>query len=941
MAGHERPQATRRFKTLSVAALLSLATLWSFNPSTISSNPAVSQVILAKCAATKSRPGAPAGWTEKRKISNRFVPGTKDWVIQNAVIWTGTKDDDGKWIKIDNGTITMSQGIVTGVYDASTIRSNVLVDDELVFDARGRFVTPGLFDLHSHLGVYAMPSLQGASDGNSIQNPILPYLRSLDGFNTHDMGFRRTVAGGVTTVIVLPGSANNIGGQAFPFKLRPTAEKTPTSMLVEQPWTIPNSSTTDFEPWRYMKFACGENIMNVYGITRMDESWNFRRTFSKGLEIKNAQDEFCSRAEAGLLKGEENFPEELQWEAIVDILRGKVKVQNHCYETVDFDQMIRHSNEFGFPISAFHHAGQAHLVPDRLKQTYGGTPAIALFATHARRKREAYRNSEFAPKILAENGVPVVMKSDHPVLDSRHLLFEAAQAHHFGFEENLALASVTRTPADTAGMGHRLGRLAKGFDADVVVWDRHPLSLGATPVQVWIDGIAQIDAYYPTTETVTPPSAPTAGQFPETSLYGAEDIPELITVDDVVLFNISNIYKHDSNAQLRPLARDSVAAKSDDRFTVTIVNGSISSITTDPYLQIRDWGKKSMDLQGGVLLPPLTVYGPPLGLVEIGSEESTMDGTVYDELSASRKVSDLKELFGARIPVQAVDGLSFGTKQLAYAYNAGVTRALVAPQGRGFFRGLSVLYRTTAAHVLEPEAVIKRVAALHVSVGHHSAPSISTQIGAFRELLIGGKWKVESTSDDHVQHFRQAAAGKIPVVIDVEKADHMAALIRLKREVEEFTQKKMRWIFAGAKEGHLVAEYLAAEDIGVIITQARPYPLEWDGMRSLDGPPLSPTSLPVYLADHNVSIALGVTDEDQPIQLLWESVWQHRLSGGRVTTEEAIGWVAGGIERLLGLELPTFSVGERSEFIAISGDVLDFGSRVVAIGSVAKGIVVL
>jgi hypothetical protein len=168
----------------------------------------------------------------------------------------------------------------------------------------------------------------------------LPYLRSLDGINGHDLAYRRTVAGGVTTSLILPGSANNVGGQAFVIKLRPTPERTIDSLVLEMPWNVKLPSGErkvkgDPPRWRHMMMACGENIRGVYHQTRLDLSWNFRSNFDAARTLKQKQDKFCSRALAaqekvGYLmdnKGDvEDFPDDLKLEALVDVLRGKVKV---------------------------------------------------------------------------------------------------------------------------------------------------------------------------------------------------------------------------------------------------------------------------------------------------------------------------------------------------------------------------------------------------------------------------------------------------------------------------------------------------------------------------------------------------------------------------------------------------------------------------------------
>lgn len=274
-----------------------------------------------------------------------------------------------------------------------------------------------LVDLHSHLGVYSAPALSGASDGNSRHGITQPWLRSLDGLNTHDDAYALSISGGVTTANVLPGSANAIGGQAFTIKLRKTKERSASSLLLEPPLGINGSVQEEAKGvrWRQMKHACGENPSRVYGNTRMDNIWSFRLAYDTARTIRDSQDAYCSSALAGdwsSIQGQK-FPESLQWEALVDVLRGRVKVHTHCYEAVDLDGVVRLTNEFKFPIAAFHHAHETYLVPDLLKKAYGHPPAIAMFATNARYKRESYRGSEFAAKILNENGLDVVMKVGH------------------------------------------------------------------------------------------------------------------------------------------------------------------------------------------------------------------------------------------------------------------------------------------------------------------------------------------------------------------------------------------------------------------------------------------------------------------------------------------------------------------------------------------------
>jgi len=277
---------------------------------------------------------------------------------------------------------------------------------------------------------------------------VQPWLRSLNGLNTHDPMFELSVAAGVGTALILPGSANAIGGQAFAIKLRRTTERSPFSMLVDAPFTYNGSGIIPSNPpnWRHLKQACGENPSREHGGTRMDSIYAMRwanyishdqraelpfsTVYTAAKQLKDKQDAFCASARAGNWENLGEFPEDLRYEMLVDVLRGRVKgepallicymiadvrkVQTHCYEAVDMDNLVRLSNEFKFSLAVFHHAHESYLIPDVLKKAYGGAPASAIFAAFARYKRESYRHSEYAARVLHDHGLPVVMKVCFP-----------------------------------------------------------------------------------------------------------------------------------------------------------------------------------------------------------------------------------------------------------------------------------------------------------------------------------------------------------------------------------------------------------------------------------------------------------------------------------------------------------------------------------------------
>ncbi|KAJ7888524.1 hypothetical protein B0H13DRAFT_2252760 [Mycena leptocephala] len=831
--------------------------------------------------------------------SDRFVEGTSPVLIRNAKILTGAR----------NGT----EGVILGV---GYIPRALLRPNLQVIDAEGKWISPGIVDSHSHLGVYSAPALEGASDGNSIKAPILPWLRSLDGLNTHDDAYRLAIAGGVTTAQILPGSANNIGGQAFLIKLRPTAERSASAMLLEPPLMLGLNASDDRPKWRHMnlhRHACGENPSDTYSQTRMDSAWAFRAAYDEARKIRDAQDAFCARAEAGLWDGTAAFPESLQWESLVDVLRGRVKLSVHCYEAVDLDQLVRLSNEFKFPIASIHHAGETYLVSDLLKKAWGNIPAIALFASNARKKREAYRASEFAPRILADNGLPVIMKSDHPVLNSRHLVYEAQQAHYYGLNPALALASVTSTPATALGVGWRVGTLAAGYDADLVIWDSHPLALGVTPVQVYIDGIPQLkepallSKPHPFQDVPRTPNW--EKEIAQTIEY--EGLPPLegrAEKGTVMFANVSRVWSRVHAARL----------SGEGPWRVLVHAGAIQCVALDGQTACMDAAAagdvKIVDLQGGELAPGLTTFGSNLGLSEIKLEPSTEDGRVFDPLTMR-----VPSILGNTV-VRAVDGLQFGGRNTLYAYRGRVTTAVVAPMGYGFIRGVGTAFSTGASNALANGAIVQTETALHISVNSEMDASVSTQIAALRNLLFSksaeGPW-------DRVQH------GEIPLVITVHNADIMATLLVLKSEFESVHHTTLRMTFAGATEAHLLASQIGTAGVSVVLAPARPYPETWDYRRILPGPPLSRQTSVMTLLKHGVNVALGVTSEYDVRNARFEIAWAALDADGAIDYTTAMALATTNMDRALGLHS---APADQEELVILkSGGLFDFESKVLGV----------
>ncbi|KAF9012180.1 composite domain of metallo-dependent hydrolase [Hymenopellis radicata] len=882
---------------------------------------------IAKCRNLHSVPSPPRGFSDRER-SDRFVPGTRPTLLKNATLWTGR--DAG--LEIVHGDLLLDGGIIKAI---GTVDAGSYGDELDVVDVEGAWVSPGIVDLHSHMGVESSPGLTGAIDGNSLRSSVQPWLRSLDGLNTHDESYRLAIAGGLTTALVLPGSANAIGGQAFTIKTRPTAEKSPSSMLLEPPFHL-NGSEYDPPRWRQMKHACGENPARVYGGTRMDTVWDFRTAYNTARILKEKQDVYCEKALAGQWTGLGEFPDDLAWEALVDVLRGRVKVHNHCYEAVDIDGMVRLTNEFKFSIAAFHHAHESYLIPEALKNAYGITPASAIFAIIGRYKRESYRHSEYAPRILADAGIDVVMKTDHPLVNARYLLHEAQQAHYYGLPAHIALSSVITTPARIMGLAHRIGSLVKGHDADVVIWDSHPLALGAAPKQVYIDGIPQLEIPHLIPKPLSSQKVPLTPNFDteakEAVKYdGTQPLDPKATISGAVVFeNVKSVYVQRAGKVVEAyFARNGLG-----NGVVHVENGKMLCYGSQYVcLETKAFaGATRIDLEGGSIAPGLVSVGTDIGLSDIQFIASTTDGVGFDLLSGQ-----VPAIVGEETVIRAVDGLKFQSRDMLLAYRSGVTSAVVSPQvsleTHGFFSGLATAFSTGAKHKLERGAVIKDVSGLHVILSMAASHSVSTMVGTLRRLLSG------QAHGDIGEQFESIVEGRLPLVIYAHNADIMASMIALKAETEERTGIIMKMTFVGATESHLIAAEIADAGVGVILGNSRPFPTDWQAQRILPGPPLTRDTTLGVLLKHNVSVAIGIDPLPRgPLQSFarnarFDAAWAALEMDGEMSSADTLALASVNVASLLGLDVELFDLVATK-----GGTLLEFESKVVGVISSRRGV---
>ncbi len=406
-------------------------------------------------------------------------------LIENATILTGTGE------RVENGSLLMSGGKIEWIRsDADSAGVWNSINDLEVFDAKGRWVTPGLIDVHSHLGVYASPGLKAHSDGNEATAPVTAQVWAEHSVWPQDPGFNTALAGGVTSMQVLPGSANLIGGRGV---------------------TLKNVRATSYQGMKFpgaphgMKMACGENPKRVYGqkeqapSTRMGNVAGYRAQWIEAQEYIQERELFeknKNNKKKDRYGADKPPKRDLRLDTLAAVLKGEVLVHMHCYRADEMMTILDMADEFGYRVSAFHHGAEAYKIADELA---ANGVCGALWADWWGFKAEAYDGiQENIALVDRPEGSCSIVHSDSSEGIQR-LNQEAAKAMTRGRRAGMdirperAIRWITANPARSLGILEQTGTLEPGKMADVVIWNGNPFSVYAKADQVFVDGARVFD----------------------------------------------------------------------------------------------------------------------------------------------------------------------------------------------------------------------------------------------------------------------------------------------------------------------------------------------------------------------------------------------------------------------------------------------------------------
>ncbi|MBL0278560.1 MAG: amidohydrolase family protein [Anaeromyxobacter sp.] len=810
---------------------------------------------------------------------------------------------------IPDGAVVLERGRITAVGPSATVATPPGARE---LDLTGRFVTPGLVDSHTHLGVYGQPESFAHSDGNEMTSPITAEASAEHAYWPQDAALGRALAGGVTSALVLPGSANLVGGRGLPVKLRPGRSAAEAR--------FPGAPDS-------LKMACGENPRRIYGEgkkqapqTRMGNVSLFRQAFLDAQDYQARQQEWRTKqAEAGAAAGPAPR-RDLKLETLAAALRGEVLVQIHCYRADELAAMLAVADELGFRIRAFHHALEAYKVRDLLAARGVAT------ATHADwwgYKLEAWDGIPENAGLATRAGGRATIQSDSPVVGQRlgqeaAKAMWAARAAGVPVSDEEALRWVTLDAAWVLGVDGQTGSLEPGKMADVVVWSGHPFSVYARAEQVYLDGLLAYDVRaglspsdFELREPRQAPAAapplpgrPAGAPAPAAPCDGGAvpcPAPLPVTADRCLAITGARVVG---------------GAGPPGEATVVVEGERITRVA--PGLAAPT-GCREVDGRGLVLSPGLLDPVSTLGLEEVSGEEGARDlGPGGEGAAAPDPV---------RAALRAADSVNPASALLPVARQGGLTGAVAFPGG-GLVSG-------QAAFVGTDGQVRVASVGLAASLGVAGAQALHSTRGAalqrLRELLDdartyaarrsdfdGARLRRVSASRLDLEALQPVLAGQLPLVVEADRVSDLLAALALAREW------KLRLVVRGGAEAWLVARELAEARVPVLLDPQEDLPASFDqlGARSDNAALLAAAGVPVLIAPRGMA---GEPHQARTLRQVAGLAVAHGLPWAL-----ALRGVTAGVAEAYGLPGGRVAEGVVADLVLWSGDPLELSSRPLA-----------
>lgn len=782
-------------------------------------------MVLGGCATRKRSGGNPEGpepaaagpGASKTTPSKRPAPSGPAVLLRGARVMTAAGVDYPKADVLFRGDTIVAVGT-----------SVTVPKDAEVIDARGKTITPGIIDTHSHIGVYAQPGLTAHADGNELVSPTTPQVRAEDGYWPQDPQIERARAGGVTTMQILPGSANLIGGRSVVVKTYPDARRVDEARFVGAPFGL--------------KMACGENPKRVYGekggpSTRMGNMAGFRGKFQAALEYKRSWDRYRKRRAAwsgkrkrstkGEARGSDGPPEppgrDFGLETLVGAIEGTILVHNHCYRADEMALMMQLAEDYGFRIRSFHHAVEAYKIADLLAE-HGASASV--WADWWGFKAEAYDGVRENAAMVAAAGARAIIHSDSGEGIQR-LNQEAAKALWAGrraghaIDDDQALQWITANPAWALGVEDRVGTLTAGKTADIVVWDGDPFSVYSHAERVIIEGktVFERGRLSPHSDFETGWREATGAPQRAAATKAASGTPRKAVSRDPLSFEAPGRARSATSMTFAGCTIHTGQGRVLEQASITTKGARLAQVTANAP-QGQDSASTVRPPQPCVITPGFIAANTPLGLVEIGAEDSTRDNSRDDSTT-------VRAGYDAAVAVNADSSL------LNVNRIEGITSAATTPSG-GLLAGqvawidlVSGDHRTIVAR---PRVAV--AGAVSTSVVHGSRAAALTRLQ--RVFDDSRFYRTRVTAHDRrqtrdlVAHPSDLSAlwpvldGQTRLVVGAHRVSDILALVDFaKRESIALT-------ITGATQAYRVADVLAEAGVIVVVQPSHNLPGSFD-----------------------------------------------------------------------------------------------------------------